>query len=307
MTEYITQLEDELKQKNTAYDELVAENLRLKKENKQIIAFVKDLLSKPAFRGHLEDLANENRFQSLNSPMAPPPPRGAASTQMMNPTTQTNMPNFGMAASPMSFQPPQQPFSQPSQPSTQASGTSGQDFDMSALSTLNLQGGNDQWGNTNNQNGAANNQWNTDGMAYDFNNLSAFAVLELPQGPSLEELRSEALSGKGNGLVSSVLDSVRESKPDFPTIREFMSRPSEKADVPTRLATLQESEPGESDFDLFCDPPIEASRQFPSNFRSEKYELVVLSSHDASKTPEERLEIMCRELETCVQHLERLI
>ncbi|KAI9655133.1 MAG: hypothetical protein M1821_005616 [Bathelium mastoideum] len=299
--EYITTLEDEIKGKNNALTDAVAENHRLKKENEQMSLFIKELLGKPAFRGCLEDIAADQRLQSRKSSM-PPPPRRTPSNQMMAPPSpQTSMQNFGMVTSPMAFQASPQSFPQPSQSSMQVQRTSGQEFDMSAISALNLQAGGEQWATSNNQNNGVGDQWNGDAMNFDFNNLQTFAVLELPEGPSLDHLRSETLSGKGTGSVTPVLDIVQSPKPDFPVIHGLMHQPTKDTDNSTRLPTI--TAPTSDDYDLFYNTPLMS----PTTSLSGKYELVVVPSHESSKTPQERLESICQALEASMQRLDSLI
>ena len=307
-------MEEELKVKSKLLTEILSQNHRLKNENEQMTAFMKDILAKPAFRGTLEDIAADHQFQPRNLSISAPP-RREASNQMMAPIPPANMQNFGMVTSPMGFQASQQSFSQSPQSfsqspqiSMQPARTSGQDFDMSAIGGLNLQGGNEQWANTNSQNTGTGAQWNNDPTNFDFNNFQAFAVLELPAGPSFQELNSEALSGKGSDVVSTVVDANRDPKRDFPTIRESIRKSIEKEDVPLKVAPVTEPEPTNSAFDLFSDVPAATSHELPpATGWSGKYELVVLPSNDSSKTPEERLEGMCQVLDASVQRLQSLV
>ncbi|KAL9097884.1 MAG: hypothetical protein Q9165_000210 [Trypethelium subeluteriae] len=307
--EYITQLEDEIKSKNNALDGAVNENHKLRKENEQMSNFIKELLSKPAFRGTLEDLASPERTaHSRNSSMAPPP-RRTPSSQLMAPNTPTNMPNFGMATSPIGLQGPSQQFPQTPQSSMQLPRSSGQDFDIAALGALNLQGAGDQWGTASGSSNSSTNQWNNDPMAFDFNtSINNFVVLDLPQGPSLEQLKSEALSGKGSEPILPTIDTEQYSKPDYPTIREVMPTFTQKADAPTSLPVVSEPGSDDHDFDLFSDIPAAASHQTVcAGALSGKYRLLVLPPSKPFMAPEERLERMCQVLDASVDRLENLM
>ncbi|KAL9065733.1 MAG: hypothetical protein Q9157_007376, partial [Trypethelium eluteriae] len=305
--QYITQLEDEIKSKNSALDCTVNENHKLRKENEQMSNFIKDLLSKPAFRGTLEDIATEQQLHSRNPSMGPPP-RRAASAQLMAPNTPTNMPNFGMATSPIGQQATPQQFTHTSHTVMQHPRSSGPDFDIAAMSGLNLQGSGDQWGSASSSSNSSTNQWNTDTMPYDVNpNVSGFAVLDLPQGPSLEQLKSEVLSGKGSEPILPMIDTDQDSKLDRPIIREVMPTPTEKADAPTGLPVVGGPGFDDADFDLFCDIPAAAPHQTTSAVsRSGKYNLIVLPPSNPFMNPEERLERMCQALDALVDRLENL-
>ena len=316
LTEYINTLEDELKSKTNELSVVSTENQKLLKENEQMTAFIKEILSKPAFRGTLEDLASEQQLQVQNSSM-PPPPRRVPSSHLLPPATPTTMPtttmsttampSFSMASSTMGYQNPQLPFSQAAQPSVQPSRSSGQDFDMAAMNGLNLQGGNDQWGSTGRQTPNAGNQWNNDTIGFDFNDFPTYAVLELPEGPSLQQLSSESLSGKGRSPVLSAIEAGENGKRDCPIISEFTTAFNDKERSPASLPTATGSSSADSDFELYCNVPVTTSQNLTLPPCSSKYELVVLPLRDASMINEERLKRMHETLEASVERLEDLM
>jgi hypothetical protein len=281
----------------------MAENHRLKKENEQMTHFIKELLAKPSFRSHLEELATTSS-QAQNSSMPPPPRRAVSNSMTMSPNTPTNMQNFSMATSPMSFsQPAQQDFAQ----GQQTTRPSGQDFDMSAIGGLNLQGAGDQWGNGNAQLGSGGDLWDNGAMGADFNNFNAFAVLELPEGPSFNEISADVLSGKHSNPLEAAIDEKESSKLSYPTISEPMPTSPGKADAPTAVPAMPTSESSDTSYDLFFETPTSEPRMSPTDSpRIGKYNLVVFPSL-IEISSEERLDRMCHDLDATVERLENLL
>jgi hypothetical protein len=236
-TEYIGQLEGEISGKAQEADDLRAENEALKAENTRLTDLTRMLLSSAAFSSFLNDLSGTNPMTTLPSTTnAAPAPSSAP--QQSRPVRKD--PN------PYQRQLQTQPHN-----GTQVGMTLVPDapLNFSAFS-------------------ATNNTWN-DTMDFGFNNTRVFAVTELPQGPAVDSVDVDILSGKSSSyspkedmptpermpVVSTETEAVIEceeieldaSNPAFALFIDYASEPTSSTSKPETSSTT----PSETNYQVF--------------------------------------------------------
>jgi type II secretory pathway pseudopilin PulG len=222
--EYIGQLEGEVAMKVNEANELRAQNRLLMEENARSRAFIERLLRHQAFTPFLEELSRDESLQS-KAPM----------TSM--PSTATPVTT---APAPAQFQ--QQQFNGMSQAENTHVGMTMVPEPQIDFAMLNLNN------NNNGNNWGANNGFN-------FQQPVAFAVTELPEGPS-NPLDIEAMSGKGYSAILNAEDDspVEEVKADYPVIE----RP-----VQSEPAVADEAEEEDAEYDLYYSSSPSAASSAP--------------------------------------------
>jgi hypothetical protein len=199
-------------------NELRAQNRLLMEENARSRAFIERLLRHQAFTPFLEELSRDESLQA-KAPM----------TSM--PSTSTPV---ATAPAPAQFQQQQQQFNGMSQAENTHVGMTMVPEPQLDFAMLNL-----------NNNGNNGNNWGVNN-GFSFQQPVAFAVTELPEGPS-NPLDIEAMSGKGYSAILNAEDDspVEEAKADYPVIeRPVQSEPA---------AAIEETEEEEEDaeYDLY--------------------------------------------------------
>jgi type II secretory pathway pseudopilin PulG len=223
--EYIGQLEGEVAMKVNEANELRAQNRLLMEENARSRAFIERLLRHQAFTPFLEELSRDESLQS-KAPM----------TSM--PSTATPVTT---APAPTQFQ--QQQFNGMSQAENTHVGMTMVPEPQIDFAMLNL--------NNNNNNG---NNWGANN-GFNFQQPVAFAVTELPEGPS-NPLDIEAMSGKGYSAILNAEDDspVEEVKADYPVIE----RP-----IQSESAVAHEAEEEDAEYDLYYSSAPSAASSAP--------------------------------------------
>jgi type II secretory pathway pseudopilin PulG len=223
--EYIGQLEGEVAMKVNEANELRAQNRLLMEENARSRAFIERLLRHQAFTPFLEELSRDESLQS-KAPM----------TSM--PSTATPVTT---APAPTQFQ--QQQFNGMSQAENTHVGMTMVPEPQIDFAMLNL--------NNNNNNG---NNWGANN-GFNFQQPIAFAVTELPEGPS-NPLDIEAMSGKGYSAILNAEDDspVEEVKADYPVIE----RP-----IQSESAVAHEAEEEDAEYDLYYSSAPSAASSAP--------------------------------------------
>lgn len=220
--EYIGQLEGEIATKAQEADDLKAENEALKAENTRLTDLTRMLLSSSAFSSFLNDLST-------------------------NPTSIAPATTPASAASTLGHQQPPtihkdaNPHQRQLQPLSQSSAQVGMTLipdttmDFSVFDPTNT-----TWG--------AN-------MDFGFSNTQVFAVTELPEGPTIDNVDIGLLSGKSSNTIGSY--SIGESKEDAPTIERMPALSTEFEITYERSDVSQEHELDAANpaFALFVDYP----------------------------------------------------
>ena len=251
LIEYIGQLEGEIAAKVKEADELRASNEALSAENTRLTDLTRMLLSSPAFSTFLNDLsANGGATAPSNAAPLQQAPVPSNATPPIQPNTRKD-------ANPHQQVQPTQSENDVQVGMMMMPETT---MDYSAFSPTN-------------------NGWGTN---MDFGNFNAqvFSVLELPQGPAVDHIDSEHLSGK-TSMFSDAF-SFTSSKKDVPVIEEEMpSIPSQEA------AILETYEPSDDDeafdesdpaFALYADAPAPSK---PASSDADSYQ--VFGSIDLEK------------------------
>ncbi|EUC49472.1 hypothetical protein COCMIDRAFT_22848 [Bipolaris oryzae ATCC 44560] len=218
--EYIGQLEGEVAMKVNEANELRAQNRLLMEENARSRAFIERLLRHQAFTPFLEELSRDESLQ-IKAPMTAMPTSSAAVTAAPAPAFQPQ-PQFNA-------------MSQPENPQVSMTMAPEPQIDFAML-------------NLNNSNNA-NANWNVNN-GFNFQQPVAFAVTELPEGPS-NPLDTQAMSGKGYSAIFNAEDDapVEEIKADYPVIKN----PVQSAQ-PT-AAPFDEAEEQDDGYDLYYSSP----------------------------------------------------
>jgi hypothetical protein len=141
--------------------------------------------------------------------------------------------------------------------------------------------------------------WNS-GIDMNFGNASVFAVLEVPQGPTLD---AEVLSGKSSSPIDLSEGSPKNEAPAL----DRPEQSTEKSDIGVANPDIEidESDPA---FALFLDsPPVAISSDVPAfdGVQSEKasqFELVV-DSTEVSASAKSRFNSLCQNMEAAFQRV----
>lgn len=202
-------------------NELRTQNRLLMEENARSRAFIERLLRHQAFTPFLEELSRDESLQakapmasmpSSSTPVATAPAPAFQSQQSFNGMSQAENTQVGMTMAPE----PQLDFSM-----------------------LNL---------NNNNNGSNAGNWGVNN-GFSFQQPVAFAVTELPEGPS-NPLDTQAMSGKGYSAIFDAEDDspAEEVKADYPVIERPVQ--SEQATAPA-----DETEEEDAEYDLYYSSP----------------------------------------------------
>ena len=220
--EYIGQLEGEIAAKAQEADDLKAENDALKAENTRLTDLTRMLLSSSAFSSFLNDLSTNPT--SIASAITPAPAASAPGQQLSQ--------NIRKDANPH-----QRQLQVHAQSSAQVGMTLVPDtaVDFSVFDPTNA-----VWGA---------------GMDYDFSNTQVFALLELPEGPVMDNVDIGLLSGKSSNTKGSY--SNGELKEDTPIIERMPVTLKKTEDFHDTSDVSQEDELDASNpaFALFIDYP----------------------------------------------------
>jgi hypothetical protein len=275
--EYIGQLEGEVAMKVNEANELRAQNRLLMEENARSRAFIERLLRHQAFTPFLEELSRDESLQ-IKAPMTTMPSSSATVTAAPAPT--------------FAPQPQFNALSQPENPQVSMTMAPEPQIDFAML-------------NLNNSNNTANANWNVNN-GFNFQQPVAFAVTELPEGPS-NPLDTQAMSGKGYSAIFDAEDdaSVDEVKADYPVIKSPVQSTQPAA------VSVDEAEEHDDEYDLYYSSPAttvsapldEQESLFTNPEKAFAHYSLVLSD-DANETRlAERLERKIAAMSTVMQRI----
>ncbi|KAI9818601.1 MAG: hypothetical protein M1832_004374 [Thelocarpon impressellum] len=299
--EYIGQLEGEVAQRTNEANDFKAENRALREENTRLSDLTRMLLSSSAFSTFLDDLsASGMRPPTTAAEQSAAPAEAPRQVETIQPNTRKDADPFAVAQAQLQAQ---------QQGGAQVGMTLLPDATMD-MASLDLDGSG---------------SWALGSMGagtWGGNTSQVFSVLELPQGPAVDRIDAQALSGKSSNSVGSHFASD-ESK-ELPAAIERM--PAAEADTgDEKIASRAAVEPVEFDdsdpaFALFADAPAgkhseDASAVLFDGLSPEKvfarFELV--GSSDApvedgnvGAATMETFRCMCDSVEAAFQRIDRL-
>jgi hypothetical protein len=160
--------------------------------------------------------------------------------------------------------------------------------------------------------------WTDNNMDFSLYDAQVFAVTEIPEGPSFDQLNSDILSGKSSNTVGSY--AANDCKGDALVIELMPSLPSEAENVPEANESNDDFEFDESDpaFALFADSlstsqptPLEPQEQIFGSIGVEKafgrVELVLqdelCDDEQVSSTTMERFQRLCSIMEAASERI----
>ncbi|KZF24013.1 hypothetical protein L228DRAFT_244874 [Xylona heveae TC161] len=287
--EYIGQLEGEVAARTNESNDLRAQNAALRAENTRLTDLTRMLLSSPAFSNFLNDL-------SANG--VAPPTQAPGSENVANGTVAPPPENLGHVNVAQQSQAPQS-GPQVGMPMVPDNAMNYPMVDMTP-----------------------NHAWTSDAMGWAPNQPQVFSVLELPEGPAIEELDTGILSGKGSSSPLAQLLSG-ESKDDFPVI-ERIPLPEDEADEVESVESSEQVELDASDpcFALYVDAPAPqeespaeavvspSSPVINSDKPAAKFELVVAPEAEIEAADSTaamiRFERMCSSMEAAFQRVQQV-
>lgn len=267
LPEYIGQLESEIATRTNEANDLRMQNRALFEENARLNDLARMLLGSPHFSSFLTDMPDSVAPQVQAQQQAAP---RAQQPQPAPVPKETSAPR-------------QQEFQMQQNPQTNMMMVPNQGMDASMAMN--------------------NGGWNS-GIDMNFGNASVFAVLDVPEGPTLDV---EALSGKSSSPIDLTETSSKNEAPvlDLPETEQSV----EKSDfgVANPDVEIDESDPA---FALFVDSPVSSasvSSDVPAfdGVQSEKtsqYELVVDSS-EVSASAKSRFNYLCQSMEAAFQRV----
>lgn len=284
--EYIGQLESEIASRTNETHDLRLQNRALYEENSRLTDLAHMLLSSPHFSNFMDEM-NVNGMPQPQATQQQPQAQAQPQPQQQQPS-QPSQPQQAMAQPSMQSNVPKEsnPSATPQEFQMQQNSQAGmvmvpnQGMDMSTMSLNN--GG-----------------WNS-GIDMNFTNAAVFAVMELPEGPSLD---TEAISGKSSSLLGNCLP--QPSKDEVPAFEcpPVAEESKESMGIENPDVEIDESDPA---FALFLDSPPssqETSEQF-DGVKSEKaspiFELVVEGD---SRTSADRIAQLCLSMEAAFQRV----
>ena len=229
MLEYIGQLEGELAVKSAEADNLRVKNDELMAENTRLTDLTRMLLSSSAFSTFLADISGNAAGSSASSATKPPFSRVKADPL---PSTRKDV-NPHQAITQPSLDPQSTPY-----------------VAMAAISETTADFAGFE---------STNNAW-ADGTV-DFGRYDAqvFTITDLPQGPAVDQIASEILSGKSKSSSFDCSDGAKTQ----PSLLERMPLPTPAKSAPSgSTPPLEDVEFDESDpaYGLFADCPTPAAR-----------------------------------------------
>ena len=234
--EYIGQLEGEIAAKAQEADDLKAENEALKAENTRLTDLTRMLLSSSAFSSFLNDLSAN---PASIAPATIPAPAASAPAQQQSQTIRKDA------------NPHQRQLQTHTQSSAQVGMTLIPDttMDFSVFDPTNT-----VWGVN---------------MDLGFSNAQVFAVMELPEGPLMDNVDVGLLSGKSSNTIGSY--SNGESKEDAPIIERMPAASEKIEDFPEISNVPREDELDASNpaFALFVNYPASTTSSTSHNVRTE--------------------------------------
>ncbi|KAI9793734.1 MAG: hypothetical protein M1833_000680 [Piccolia ochrophora] len=293
--EYIGQLEAELAAKSNEANDLRSDNRALMEENTRLSDLTRMLLSSPAFSTFLDTLSAGGGPLAVASDNAPVSSEANSRQEVTQASTHKDVNPHAVA---------QQQFPGTQQGDAHIGMTFVPDstVDFSALD-LN---GNNAWGLANTATGI----WGA-------NQPQVFAVTEVPEGPAVDQIDTDALSGKSSNFVGShFTDECKQALPDIERL------PEAKEGVKSEIIESSESEDSDESnpaFALYADSkttspspastPVTTSCEEPLfGLDSEKlfarYDLV--PSHDLNDATMDRFFRICGAAEAAFQRLEQM-
>ena len=247
------------------------------------------LLSSPHFSNFLDEM-NANGIPQPQATQQQPQAQPQPQPHQQQPS-QPSQPQQAMAQPPMQSNVPKgsNPNATPQEFPMQQNSQAGmvmvpnQGMDMSAM-------------------GLNNGGWNS-GIDMNFTNAPVFAVMEVPEGPALPALDTEAISGKSSSFLGSCLP--QPSKDEVPAFERppVAEESKEVTGIDNPDVEIDESDPA---FALFLDSPSssqDTSEQF-DGLKSDKaspiFELVVPGD---SRTRADRFTQLCLSMEAAFQRV----
>ncbi|ODM16250.1 hypothetical protein SI65_08249 [Aspergillus cristatus] len=270
--EYIGQLESEIASRTNESHELRIQNRALYEENARLTDLAHMLLSSPQFSNFMEEMNVSGLPQlqttSKQQPQQsqPQPQQQQQPAQPSQPPMQASVPEATQNQAPQDFQMQQNMVMVPNQ---------GMD-----MTSMGLNGG-----------------WNS-GIDINYANTPVFAVMEMPEGPTLD---AEVLSGKSSSFGSILPESTKQEAPVLERAPQ-VEEPKEVTGVENPDVEIDESDPA---FALFVDS-VKSQTHTEESFegvKSEKapaFELVVESD---SKTTEARFAQLCLSMEASFERV----
>ncbi|KAI9846639.1 MAG: hypothetical protein M1838_001216 [Thelocarpon superellum] len=297
--EYIGQLEGEIAARTNEASDLKAENAALREENTRLSDLTRMLLSSSAFSTFLDDLST-NGMRPSSMP-APATAEASAPAEVVKPNTRKDADPFTVA---------QQQLHTPPRTDAQVGMTLVPDHTLD-FSSLDLEG---------NGNWALGDMGNA---SWGINAPQVFSVLDVPQGPAVDQIDTAALAGKSSNVVGPCY-SHDEHKDEAPVIERM---PAIESRTPVRDGvTLNVNDPGDIDesdpaFALFSHTPTTPTtttsleREPACAIESEKVsapiELIDVSTlkleyADVSASTMDRFHMICESMEGAMQRINRL-
>ncbi|KAI9810092.1 MAG: hypothetical protein M1827_006703 [Pycnora praestabilis] len=291
--EYIGQLEGEIAAKTNEANDLKVNNRALMDENTRLSDLTRMLLSSSAFSTFLDDLS-----ASGVPSMTPSVRQPIASTKDVKPVTRKD-------ANP--YQASQQQVQDQSHGEPQIGMALVPDHTMD-LSLLNL----------NNSNA-----WANMGAGWNSNQPQVFSVLDVPEGPAIDEIDVGMLSGKTSNFVGSNLCN-QEGKNELPTVEPMpicKVETTDKSSCPVQSPAigLDESDPA---FALFVDSPtskgsttVRCAEQMLTSSKPEttSNHIDLISNSEGNSDGEElstatmeKFEWMCNSVEAAFERIGRM-
>ena len=286
--EYIGQLEGEIATKSAEADELRTKNSALIEENRQLHDLTRTLLASPAFSEFLKEAGGQVLPSTMSTSHTPSVK--AEST----PTKKDVNPNTGAASNTKSQQ-QDTPYIGMTMIPEHPVDLNGQD------ST------NDSWAN----------------MDFSLYEASVYAVTSVPEGPSIDQLRSNNVSGKVSDPVLPLpTSSDSKLEPSLPERNPYVRESREQNPELVSLnadADFDESDPA---YALFSDCPAPMEAPLPPNdepifghISLEKafgrVELLIddesCNTSEVSSTSVERFQRLCSSLEALSERLSSIL
>jgi len=287
--EYIGQLEAEVAAKTNEANDLKVQNRALMEENTRLSDLTRMLLSSPSFSSFLDTLSPADGLPAPVEATTRPSASAKAPRQTENPTT-----NAPKDANPYAAQ---QHVGMALVPDTNAD-----------LSVLELS-----------------NNWTANYLpgVWGANQPQVFSVLELPEGPAVDQIDTSALSGKSSSFTSELFSSD-EAKVEAPTVERMPTVENQTGKVCVTPVARLEEDLDESDpaLSLFADSHVtETAKVEKSSFvpvlellrgitigKAPRFELVSAqgTDRDVAATDMDLFQRLCDSTEAAIRRIDAM-